>query len=771
MFVLTMAVVAVVGAGWFAAPGGPDRGLPSTCDPGTFRGAEVDLRVRVAVAGLDYPRITSDVRITVPRTVPGTESLLAGSASGHGRTAFACLLGPDRSPFEVRDSPPGVVLRDGAVVVTHRSTTDVVHQSTAWADFTSVEVDTTGRPWRLAVDSPAGLRFAAWEVTLTAPHGWLSAPRPWQSAELDGSELRWPRSVPAASRDGAMTASSDYRVVSAELRPDTRSTVTTRAADRVHKPFAWGAYWLSALAFCLVVRWHVRAPRGPAASFESVSARRARRAVRPLPYLVVLAGAQAVTDAVLPANAPAWPVIAWGADVVLLVLLASAALLWWLPRTAVVVLFALGAAALALTVPGRSAGRSWLTDAAAATTAFTISLVLVVGVGKALLVLLRRRRDTPRWLWWVGAVSAAVLILEELLLRIVNRERQQWLDHPPLFRDTAQIYRYYPLDLLDEAAWLTLLIAAVAIWRYWAEHWFERGHRSPVGAAIVLFAIGPMWWDVPLWGIWWWAWLLGFAAVAVFWLLWPRLWTPVLAHPAVDTDDLRPEHLRHRAKQWYADRPPRGPAPSPVHVLIAAGPGGTPTATARTALRLAALPAFIAGTGLTITKWITYPLVSVDQQDSVLLGLVDTIAWETAKWLLAAAALGLAWQHLPGKRGPTKALSPVLAYAAAPVALFLLTRASDGVPDWIPLADVALFALVLLFVALRLDLATLDDVHEHAPRSGRLHRLLTALGLEGLPRWLIEGITLAAAVLAIWTALTGGDASFPTIDPTQLTRR
>ncbi len=47
--------------------------------------------------------------------------------------------------------------------------------------------------------------------------------------------------------------------MSAELRPDTRTTVTARATDRTHKPFTWGAYWLSALIFCLVVRWHVRA--------------------------------------------------------------------------------------------------------------------------------------------------------------------------------------------------------------------------------------------------------------------------------------------------------------------------------------------------------------------------------------------------------------------------------------------------------------------------------------------------------------------------------
>ncbi|ONI90708.1 hypothetical protein ALI22I_11400 [Saccharothrix sp. ALI-22-I] len=292
-----------------------------------------------------------------------------------------------------------------------------------------------------------------------------------------------------------------------------------------------------------------------------------------------------------------------------------------------------------------------------------------------------------------------------------------------------------------------------------------------MGAAIVLFAIGPMWWDVQLWGIWWWVWVLGAVAIALFWLLWSRLWPPVLDRPSVETGDLRLEHLRHRAKQWYTDRPARAPTPTPAHVLIAAGPGGAPSANMATAVRFAALPSAIAGAGLLITKWVTYPLLSVDQQDSVVLGLIDTVAWEVVEWLLAAAALGLAWQHLPGRRGLVKALPLVLTYATTPVILFWATRASDGVPDWVPLADVALFALVMVFVALRLDFAALDGVHEASPRSGRLHRLLDAFGLGDLPRWSFGLITFVALVLPIWTALTGGEASFPSIDPAQLSRR
>lgn len=287
-----MAAVAVVGAGWFTAPHSPDKGLPSTCDPRKFRAAEVDLRVQVAVAGLDYPRITSDVRITMPRAVPGAESLLAGSAGAHGRTAFACLLGRERSPFEVRDSPSGVVLRDGVVVVTHRSTTDVAHrattdiehQSTAWADFTSIEkIDTTGRPWRLAVDasacgSPPG-RSRCSPRTGGCPHR-----NRGQSAKLDGSELQWPRSVPAASRDGATGLPGRVR--------RTAPGHTHHRHRAGHRPDAQALHLGRVLAVGadLLPGRTVARPRasGPGASFESAPARRARQAVRPLPHLVVL---------------------------------------------------------------------------------------------------------------------------------------------------------------------------------------------------------------------------------------------------------------------------------------------------------------------------------------------------------------------------------------------------------------------------------------------------------------------------------------------------
>lgn len=771
LFTLVTGAAAVAGAFWFSLPSGPAGTQPPACDDGTFRQATVVSRIQVDVEKLEYPRITSDLEISVPRDTLGAELLLSNPDAAAGRAAFSCVLGKNRSELEVREAPPMVVTRDGAIVVTQRSYVDVVNTSDVWVDFAHIEVNTSnGLPWVLTVYSPWGLRYAEWNVTLAAPAGWLATPYPSRRAELVGAQLHWPNSAPTASRNGNLNAPLDYRVVSAELRPDTRSAVSAAATDRRHKPFAWGAYWLSALVFALFVRWALRAPRGQV-QFESSASRRARRAARSLPYLIVMAGVQAVTDAVLPASSARWPDIAWTAAGALLVVATWMALRWWTARVAATLLLATGIAALVAARPSPSAASTWWDDAGTVVLAFVITLLFVVGVGKALLVLLREQLDTPRWLWCVSAALSSVLVVEELVLHYVNNQRQQWLDAPQLRRDIAQLYRYYPLDLLDEMAWLALLVGAAAVWRRYASHWFERGRQSPMPIAIALFAVGPLWWDVHLWGVWWWAWVVGAIPLMMLWLLLPRLWKPLLEHPSVSGADLEPARLRDRATQWYADRTKRGPVPSPVHVLVAVGPSGSPMENMRTAVKFASLPSLIAGTGLLITEWVMYPQLSINQQDSMVLKVVDAVGWEVAKWLLAAAALGLSWQHLPGKRGLIKALPMVLTYATVPVGQFLVNRASNGVPDWVPLADAALFALVVLFVALRLDFSSQADVQPRSADQGRIRRTLAAFGLSDIRGHLAEMITLVAALLAIWTALTGGEVTFPSIDPGQFSRK
>lgn len=238
------------------SPGSPPRPNPAVpqdlkCDNGTFRQAKVTTRVQLDVAGLDHPCVISDLEITVPRSTPGSEFLLASPSSETGRAALACLLGDGRSPLEVRQSPPKVATRDGAVVVTHHSYADVLSTNVVWVDLARIEVDTTGQPWLLTIHAPWGLRFAKWDVTLVAPEGWLSDPWPSNPVEVSTIQLRWPASTPAASRDGKTGAEISHVVVSAKLKPDTKSSFAAAAADRQHKPFAWGAYWLSALVSAL----------------------------------------------------------------------------------------------------------------------------------------------------------------------------------------------------------------------------------------------------------------------------------------------------------------------------------------------------------------------------------------------------------------------------------------------------------------------------------------------------------------------------------------
>jgi preprotein translocase subunit SecG len=116
-----------------------------------------------------------------------------------------------------------------------------------------------------------------------------------------------------------------------------------------------------------------------------------------------------------------------------------------------------------------------------------------------------------------------------------------------------------------------------------------------------------------------------------------------------------------------------------------------------------------------------------------------------------------------------KALPLVVVYATGPLLQWGLTLLTDGAPDWLPLADAALFAVVLLIVGLRMDRAALIDV---APEGGsRFRTLINAYGLENFSARLTALLTPVLVVLAVVSAFQGGDVSFPNVDPSQLSRR
>lgn len=718
-FILVMASAAVGGASWFAAQPDQARAQIRPCDDGTFRQAKVTTRIQIDVAGLAYPRITSDLEVSVPRGTDGADLLLASPSSDTGRAALACLLGDDRSPLEVRKSPQKVAMRDGSAVVTQHSYADVVNAGEVWADLARIRVRSNDQPWLLTVHSSRGLRYATWDVTLVAPEGWLSDPWPSKLVEAGHTQLRWPPAPPMASRDGNIEKSLSYVVAGARLAPDTRSAFAAAAADRRYKPFAWGLYWLSALVFACYVTLVLRNLRGRRRS-------PADRAARYLILMVVLAGTQAVLDAVSPPAPLFWPYFGWAADGVLLAVTALGALHWQAPRVAVQVVYAVGLGSWLIAFPRPASDGRWWIGTANVVLSFAVTLLLMVWVGKSLLELLWEERRTPRWLWCAASLSGAVLVLERLVLAYVNHERQHWLGVPRLNRDIAETFRYYPLDLLDETAWLVLLIGAAAVWRH-ASRSFQDNTLSPMPVAIALFAAGPMWWDVHLWGVWW---PLGVVSLGLFWL------------------------LRRSSPRTTGDSPG----------------GGSPAENMRKAIKVAKVPALIAGIGLLVTTWIVHPLISINQQDSVVLEIVDTVAWEIAKWLLAAAALGLAWQRLPGKRWPAKAMPAVLAYVVAPVGQYLVNRASNGVDNWIPLADASLFALVMLFVALRLDFALRPADEAQRDQPGRVGKFLTRIGLANVRGHLGEAAAVIMALLAIWAAITGGEVAFPSVDPGQFSR-
>jgi hypothetical protein len=751
------------------------------CAYDNFRTATVSVDVRIAASDLNYPRLSTEMRVRIPLTTPGVDNLALGADEEPYRQVMACVLGRYRPGDEVRDHGPQVRMADGMVEVVHSGQTDVarpevvdpqfVRLNNAWVPVVTSEVTSVvpsdDAPWYIEIFPPAGLRRATWNVTISAPDGWLSSPRPWQSAKQQPTEIQWRNIIPAF----------DDLVVAARLAPDTTNSVAVAASSERWLPAIWGLSWLSAFLMVYVAWGRNKVADPHAVSFER-ERRTARRALLPFVFLLPIVCGLAVASAILKSNDGLSAVMATYVDVGLAALAAVIAWVWWLPRVLAVLsgLVAVAGLVLARVIGGnfvfsKPQTLSLSSQILQLGSVYIVTLVLIMAAAKAFEVLLQKpglhRRSTSRWHWLLGSVGAAILIAEETVLLLVNQARSEWLGHTPRV-DPVRHYQYYLWDLFDEFTWLLLLIAAAAVWHYYARSQFETKSSTALRGAIALFVAGPMWLDiwfrsiaVPIWVA------VAPIVIVIGWLfISVGLWRPVLDRLAsVPTF----EEARSAAKAWYTDTQQRKSVPTPVDVLLALGPGGTPQANLHKSVQFVAMPALIGGTLFCVAKWLTYPIVAVNQSDSVVLGILDTVGWEAAKWVLAAAALGLLWQHLPGRRGMIKALTPVAVYATGPLLQWGLTLRTDGAPDWLPLADAALFAVVLLIVGLRMDRAALIDV---APAGGsRFRTLINAYGLENFSARLTALLTPVLVVLAVVSAFQGGDVSFPNVDPNQLSRK
>ncbi|WP_157620997.1 DUF6185 family protein [Saccharothrix sp. NRRL B-16348] len=727
-------------------------------------GVKVGIRIRITVENVLYPRIVTEQSVQVPVATPGSELLLLNEDDPRRQSAFECLFHASRWPAEVRDAPPQVIRSTSTIEVTDRVHVDVFSPGTSWAGTTAVQVDAAGW-WNLSVIPTPGLAATPWDVDISAPDGWLSSPTPWQSVEMERGRMHWNGVVPNTIGEQ----------LSVRVDPGLATALTLKATAPSWKPWTLTLAAVSILSFAGAMSLFLGLRRK---QFEPAARRLARRATWAPIILTTTIGGLSVCVAVLERyntstqSTTPWWYIDWYLNIGFTILLALVAVMWWLPRCFVALMTTamLGTSWLIFLTAGGTGGLNDITSTATgvldAVLAFASTLILTMAAGKAVHVLLGNGepRTAPRWLWITAPVVSAVLVVERYLIAHLNSASQEWLGVRHAVNLTA-VYRVYPWELLAESQWLLLGLSALALWHFVKKSWFEPAGSPARTAAVILLAVGPLWWQLELLG-----WSVPFGLLVLLGILgaiplFEKLWPSVLHRSGVGSD-LDLARIRAKARRWYRKRTYRTPL-SPIDVLLAAGPVGTPSGNMATAMRLALMPALLVGGILTTTGWAATPLLSTNQEDSILLLMASDVVWETAKWILGAAALGLAWQHLPGRRGVVKILPGVAVYSLLPLVMFAVDTLLHDVHNWFFVAEVSTFTLIGFYVALRMDKMSLNAAQASDLPGGRLRRMLNAYGLENFSTSVTTLLTPAIAVLAVWSAVQGGDVTYPNVNPMQ----
>ncbi|MBA2806041.1 hypothetical protein E0500_000805 [Streptomyces sp. KM273126] len=122
-----------------------------------------------------------------------------------------------------------------------------------------------------------------------------------------------------------------------------------------------------------------------------------------------------------------------------------------------------------------------------------------------------------------------------------------------------------------------------------------------------------------------------------------------------------------------------------------------------------------------------------------------------ANWAAAGFVLGALWRQLPGRRGPTKALTLSLVYAA-PVAQHWITRAFDQFfGNWA--LDVALTLLILTVTVVAMDIDTFRQEGHYWPTKAAL--LLSVYQLRTASVQVAFFVAQLVALVSIWQQLKG----------------
>lgn len=724
-----------------------DRSADLTCSAIPPVGAKLRVEARIETTNVDLPQVVVKHQIRVPVSWYRAAALVNNSDSPAYRETLRCLLGVGWLPLheqEWRDGLPVVTSEGSEIVVT-----DVVRTSVYRAAIQRVgmiKVTSAVSRWDLMLDLPAIYWKTAENVELSVavPEGWMGAVRPWPPKSVTDTTVDWQWSKPDwGTIDSGITVHPRFRAEALLWTNTEPGYLTSRSV-----------WWLETLALVAVALVTLR---------KVHNAQAARSATAAMIPLVLVAGSLSTSlvlhERLAEAITSSW--LAWASNVLVLLAVLYAGWRWWLPRTLVLGAFAgFGVLHYVVVALGQDYAPFVTRDAthwplillAEAGISFGTGFLVIAGAASAVRVLRSGRSDRrlPLGHSLAAAGGAAVLVGEQMWIALENIDRHRWLnDESAHVATLLEAFRYHPWDLVDDTAWILLFVAALAVWMVARAAHPEKARRLGIG----LFLLGPAAWfltvlhvELPVWLLGWGV-LIGLLALS----------RPLLAAVGMH----RAEMIRDQAQLLDPTGSTQGV--SAVDVALALGPGRHCRANMVTATRIGLALAFVFGVPIEV-MWLTSgPLLSAVQSDSVLLNIADGFLWQLGKYALGAAAIGLLWHHLPGRRGPVRVLPVVVAYAVSQVLGYVVSLLTGGRSYPLQIVDIGAFAVAMVILGLAMDRAVLRSYD--LDTIGRWQGFVVRYGLENVATRVTLLLTPIVALLSLYSFLQGGDApSAPNVD-------
>ncbi|MEV0680775.1 DUF6185 family protein [Actinosynnema sp. NPDC050436] len=699
------------------------------CAPGSLPGARVVAEATVDAARRDFPRVAGRVEISLPATDPLVPALLAPVGDSAYRGALRCLLGRGREedrPAEIRAAPASVTVEGDRVKVVDDVHADVVGTPDLAVGVFRVSAPAPDR-WQVTLQPPPALSAATWtRVSVRTPADWSSTPEQPPAAHT-AVETAW-----TPDRAGPLAVT---------LVPDGRVLLGATSVTHPWYALALALSWLSQVVVAVgLVLWVRRSPVPAGARAEAL------RSVVPVAVVAVaVAVADVATQVFLgaPGTDADWRLVGWVEGLAVLALFGFCAVrrrvrprpLPALLLTAVVV----AALPIVWTYQGWPSSVPVNPLSVTVKAAFVLLLGTVVAAGAAQAFgTARHLRSSYRigpWAWVGAAVVAVLLVVDRVFADVVTTGRVRWLSPFPV--DAASVcctFDRFPAQLAEDVSGLLLLIPVVALWALAKQHVAQNEHvdvRWLKTTAGVLFFVGVLdWgvqlrgWTVPVWAV------VGVVVLLVF----RRLRSPLdrvvsatgatvrdtVARSGLDVlrghvaEALTTEGAGRRGKRLRGKGSDALAGLTPAEVLLAAGPGATPVANARHAIRYALLLGLPVNLLLNGGEWVG-GLSTAQRPSSYLFDAALLACWLVVRWLVTGAVVGLLWQHLPGRSGPVRVLPVVALFVGTRLVSDGLLRLADAQAREAPLVGAALYAVVLVAVGWLMDRRTLKALRSAEP--------------------------------------------------------